>query len=66
MRGAVVAWPLHDIATTNIAWCMACAKGGGGGGRICAIVVQKYCNSVGDAGREGNIRMINLCIEALK
>jgi len=27
-------WPLHDIATTNIVWCMAYGRGGGGGGYI--------------------------------
>ena len=58
--------PLHDIATTNIVWCMAYARGEGKGGRACAIVVQLYCNSVGDAGRERNIRMINSCTEALR
>ena len=41
-------------------------KGGRGGGRICAIVVHSYCNRVGNAGRGGNIRMINSCTEALK
>jgi len=38
-----VTWPLHDIAITNIVWCMA-QKGGVGGGRILrngrAIVLQ--------------------------
>jgi len=37
-------WPLHDIATTNIVWCMAYARGLGGGGAYMrnsrAIVLQ--------------------------
>jgi len=28
------AWPLHDIAITNIVWCIALKGGVGGGGRI--------------------------------
>jgi len=27
------AWPLHDIAFTNIVWCLAHKRGGRGGGR---------------------------------
>jgi len=32
----------------------------------CAIVVQWYCNSMGNAGAVGNIRMNNSCIKNLK
>ena len=32
--GRVGPWPLHDIATTNIVWCMAYERGGRGGGYI--------------------------------
>jgi len=32
-------WPLHDIAITNIVWCMAYNGGIGGGGVYCAMVV---------------------------
>ena len=37
--GASAAWPLHDIAITNIAWCTA-YKRGVEGLVYCAIVVQ--------------------------
>jgi len=63
----VATWPLHDIAITNILWCMAYKRGFGGGGVYCAMVVQQYCSSaramqVGG----GNKRMVDLCPKASK
>jgi len=38
---AVVAWPFHDIAITNIVWFMAHNRGVGEGGVVyCAMDVQ--------------------------
>jgi len=62
-----VRWPLHDIVTTNIIWCIAYIREVEGRFVSCPIVVQTYCNGVGNAGRGGgNIRMMNSCTEALK
>jgi len=33
-------WPLHDIAITDMIWCMALKGRVGGGGVYCAMVVQ--------------------------
>jgi len=33
-------WPLHDIAITNIVWCMTYIRGLGGGVVYYAIVMQ--------------------------
>jgi len=33
--GAAADWPLHDIAMTNIEWCIAYQRGLGGGGEFC-------------------------------
>jgi len=40
-------WPLHDIVITNIVRCMA-NKRGAGGVVSRTLVVQQYCNSVGN------------------
>ena len=40
---------LHDIVITNIVWCMAYKGQVRGGVVYCPIVVQSYCNSVGNA-----------------
>ena len=53
-----MSWPLPDNVTTNIV-VYDKQKGGRVGGGYCAIIVQKYCNSVGDTGREGSVRIIN-------
>jgi len=34
----VLAWPLHDIAITNIVWCVAHERGVGGG-----ACIARYC-----------------------
>jgi len=44
------AWPLHDIAMTNIVWRMAYTRGVRWGVVYCPIAAQQYCNSVGNAG----------------
>jgi len=49
-------WPLHDIAITDIVWCMASKGGFGGGGVYCAMVVQYFRNRVGFAGGGGATR----------
>ena len=36
----VMFWPKHDIAITNIVWCMPYKRRVGGGGAFCAMVVQ--------------------------
>ena len=48
-----ITWPSHDIAITNIVWCMAYKRGVGGGVVYCAIDVQWYGNSAGSAGGKG-------------
>ena len=60
-------WPLHDIAITNIVWCIySIHTWGRVSGVYCAVVVQYYYNSVGIAGRNANERMIGAFTEALK
>jgi len=61
-----VTWPLHKIAITNLLWCTAYTRGVGGGGVYCAVVVQKYCNTVGVAGGGGNKRMMDFHAKAVK
>jgi len=48
-----LSWPLHDIAIANIVCCMAYKSGVGGGVVCCAMDVQRYCNSAGNAGGRG-------------
>ena len=57
-------WPLHEIAITNILWCMACKKVSGGGRILCnsrAIVLQ-WCGQCrwGGAIKEGWIHARSL------
>jgi len=52
-RQSTPPWPLHDIAITNVVWCMTYTKEGRGGVVYCAIDVQWYCNSAGSAGGRG-------------
>ena len=46
-------WPLHDIVIANIVCCMPYTKEVEGGGLLCSIIVQWYCNSIGNAGGRG-------------
>jgi len=39
-RAGAASWALHDIAITNIVWCVAEKRGGWGGVVYCAIDVQ--------------------------
>ena len=46
---------LHDIAITDVVWCMAYKRRFRGGGVYCAMGVQSYCNRVGFAGGRGSL-----------
>ena len=58
-------WPLHDIAITNIVWCMAHKRGVGG--RSC--VSQSDCSSIAIVWAllvgGGNTRMLDSYTKAL-
>jgi len=50
-------WPLHDIATTNIVWCMEYNKGVGGGGRVSRntrAIVLKWCGQCRLGGQQND------------
>jgi len=42
LAGSPMSWPLHDIAITNIVWCMAYTRGSGGE----SYIAQYACNSI--------------------
>jgi len=65
-RGGIWSWPLHDIAITHLAWCMAYTGGVDGGGVYYAMVVQLYCNRVvfvRGVGRYKDDRLLQLNFE---
>jgi len=66
LDGCVAVWPLQDIAITNIVWYMAYKRKFGGGVVYCAIVLQRYCNSVSNAGGRGIKEGIASCTTASK
>jgi len=49
-------WPSHDIAITNIVWCMAYKKGGRWGGRLVRNGRAKVCKRVGIASGGGGVK----------
>ena len=65
-EGVVAFWPSQDITITNIAWCLACRRGGRRGVVCCAIVMQQHCTRVDNAGARGNDRRIDSCAKASK
>ena len=62
---AAATWPLHDIAITDIVWCIAYKRESGGEVVYSPIIVQSYCTRVGNAGG-GNERMVDSCKTASK
>jgi len=60
-KGQGAPWPLHDIAITNVVWCMACTRRVGWGG---SYIAQQSCNNsaivwamrVGGGMKSGMIR----------
>jgi len=59
-------WPAHDIVITNIVWCIAYKQEVGSGVVYGPIIVQSYCNRVGNADRRGNERVVDSCTTASK
>jgi len=59
--------PLHDIAITNIVWCVAYKRGSG---RVGGRILRKSCNSIAIVWAMqvggGNIMVIDSCTIALK
>jgi len=66
LRGLAANWPLHDIAITNIAWCMAYKRGVGGASKS----AQWACISIAIVRamqvEGGNTRIIDSCTKSSK
>ena len=57
---------LYKILQCTILYGVWREHGGSEGGGYCAIVLQEYCNRVGDAGGRGNKRRIDSYTKASK